>query len=288
MAMNMHLLKPQRYESVAPEQVDPLLANSQWIAEQKLDGVRCMVKAWSGRVELYASTGAVMTRDSHRWWTTLDAALAGLAHSGEWVLDGELLDDGVLWLFDAPLTPCTTFADPFRTRRRALEIVADTLGWTAIDSRVRVVPQAVGAEAKQALWQAVLANGKEGICLKHADRPYRTVAGGRTKDVIKVKRTYTVDAVVTATRVGGKDSGEVALYRNGVLVPVGKCTMGPDDAAVGDVIEVRFLYVNDLTAPRLYQPVMMRRRPDKAAADCLFDQLLSTACDRRVLEAVCA
>ncbi len=280
----MHLLKPMRYESVAPDDVGRYLNDDRWVVEQKLDGVRCMVKAWDGKCQMYASTGGVLTRSSAGYWSKLDAALQPLADSGlDWVLDGELLENGTLWLFDAVVTPQTQPTDDFARRRLALVAIGDLLGWTTEKSVVRVVPQAVDVESKTELWQNVLDTHKEGVCLKLLTGAYKTVPGGRTRDVLKVKRTYTIDCIVTATQVGNKDSGEIAVYKDGVLLPIGKCTMAREDASVGDVVEVKFLYVNDLNKPRLFQPILLRRRTDKLAVDCDFDQLLNAHACRLVL-----
>lgn len=285
--MRVEQLRPQRYESVAPEDVLSWLLDDRWVAEQKLDGVRCLVKVANGQHRLHASTGYEMTRYSALWWTTLDASFQPLVESTidtgiEWALDGELMEDGTLWLFDAPVTSQTGPSDPFSKRREALVAIGELLGWTE-SSQVRIVPQAVGCDAKKELWETVLGTNKEGICLKRLAGPYKTVPGGRTRDVLKVKRTYTVDCVVTATRVGNKDSGEIAVYRDGRLIPIGKCTMTESDASVGDVVEVRFLYVNDLDKPRLFQPILMRQRTDKLPEDCTFDQLVYATVSRSVL-----
>ena len=60
----------------------------------------------------------------------------------------------------------------------------------------------------------------------------------------------------------------------GELVEIGQVsTIGKGDVNAGDVIEVRFMGVTDPTAPRLYQPRIMRKRTDKSAAECSDTQL---------------
>lgn len=90
---------------------------------------------------------------------------------------------------------------------------------------------------------------------------------------------------MTDVGIDGKDSAALAMYdQTGHLTPVGKVTAAIHEASVGDVVEVKYLYVNDLGAPRLYQPVLLRRRTDKRACDCTLDQLEGTVANRTVLQ----
>lgn len=274
-------MKPQRYHSVDPVNIDPFLTDDDWVLEQKLDGVRCVVTITDGVPVLTSNSGRRMYGASTQpWWNELVAELS-VRFAPLLVLDGELLDDGTLWLFD--VIHADEFVDPwspFERRREVLEAIGGCAPWT----RVRVVPQFRG-EAKRETWHRLLEANAEGCVLKRLGSLYRR-DGGRTREVLKVKRTYTVDVVVLETGLDGKDSSRVGLMRDGEMVQVGKVSMTPAAADVGTVIEVRFLYVLDLAQPALYQAVFLRARPDKRPDECEFDQLLGTHPDRTVHELV--
>lgn len=134
--------------------------------------------------------------------------------------------------------------------------------------------------AKRALMQRVERMGGEGIVLKLKTGKYRP--GARSRDQLKVKFRKTCDCVVTARNQGRQANAVLAVYdAAGVLRQVGKCSMiGKPDAQPGDVVEVAYLYATD--AQQLYQPSLVRLRPDKAPRDCLLDQLVPV--NKRVLK----
>lgn len=278
--MTLPWLRPQRYESVESTFVDKYLADDGWVAEQKLDGCRCLVKIDDGQVVFASSTGEPLT--SWRQQQQLAEAFRPEKFKGAWAFDGELLADGTLWLFDLPLAANAgiTPATPFDRRRQALELAYVHASLIDTDGLVGLVPQSKGTRAKRALWKRVQKNGGEGLCLKALDGRYE-IRAGRTKSVLKVKIVATVDAVVTAVR-DDPWSVDLALWDDveGVFRAIGRATRRHDDAKVGDVMEVRYLYVG--TGGRLVQPHVLRRRTDKGPRECGTDQPLRRP-DRKVL-----
>lgn len=110
----------------------------------------------------------------------------------------------------------------------------------------------------------------------------------RTLEVLKVKITHTVDVVVMERNTGapGSMNATLGLYRDGELVQVGGCSMiGKPDLQPGDVGEVEFLYVPDPANPSLYQPRLVRARPDKEPTACTWEQLRGKAANRSVITA---
>lgn len=258
-------LLPQLAKNLEVSDLSPFILSDEWVIEQKLDGHRIFLAAGPGGVP-QASTrnGTPYTRKLPRSITDFRFP------EGEWVLDGEFLD-GRLWCFDMPLavvgdTPM--HRRPLDERRAALETFLQ-----AVPSPFRLTPQARTRDEKVALASKALGQGFEGLVLKKKSSPYRS--GGRTEEWLKLKFVSTVDVVVTDVRGDGKDSVGYAVYRDGALAPIGRASLiGKEKAgkvAVGDVLEVRYLYVG--ADGRLYQPTILCKRDDKRPDECTDEQL---------------
>lgn len=246
-------LAPMKFDEVELGSIETYLRRAQYVLEQKLDGVRCMVVLRGGGV-VFVTTGGrkLVHAASAVHFPALRAAFGELARQGvEMVVDGELIPStGVLWLYDMPfgwsgtVDPSTSFAEwpedldwgdgePTPTRREALEALFAAMvgssmpGW---GTTVRLTPQARTEGEKRHLWEQVLGRGLEGVMVKEVHSQYHS--GKKVSHSVKVKPTRTIDAVVTARDVGGSKNAELALYdAAGRLVPVGGCSMiGKPDA----------------------------------------------------------
>lgn len=273
-------MKGMRYESADVTDVDRFIANDLWAMEQKVDGIRCIARIDdTGHTTFLSHTGDVL-KSGVRHHAQLASALSGLRSC---TLDGELLETGHLWLFDV-MEVCGTDVRllPQQDRRALLAGMAPLFDHPRCP--VAILPQAVTATEKAALWAAVLAASAEGVVVKRKAAGY-SLAKGRTSDVLKVKVTRTIDVVVMARNSKGHLNATLGLHdADGQLVEVGACSMiGKADAQPGDVIEVQFLYVVDPANPALYQARMMRPRPDKSPAECEMDQLNGCAVSKSVL-----
>jgi ATP-dependent DNA ligase len=244
-----------------PGRVERFVGDDAWALDQKVDGER---KAVVGTAEGLV----VVNRRGER--ADLPAKVtAGLGGLGPGiVLDGELLD-GVLWVFDLPQAGAlATPSTPLAERREVLEHLFTV--W-APGEQVRLLPSAATVEAKAALVESVVTGGGEGFVAKHHQSPYEQ--GRRSRWWCKVKLTSCADVVITAVSPDGRENYEVSVID--ADDPVGtvgwnhRRTGGP--CAVGDVIEVEYLYVG--AQGRLVQPRVVRRRHDKAATECTADQL---------------
>lgn len=246
-----------RYHSAEVDDIARYIADDQWVMEQKLDGVRCAVTVTETGVQFSTKSGA-----KHH-----PAIAAELAPMIGLQVDGELMQTGELWLFDITAVSGHDLIDVPYTERRELLDQLDGLF-----DHVHVLPSANGKIAKTVLWASVQASNGEGVIVKKVDGRYRN-ASGRTRDVLKIKVTRTVDCVVTGFG-SGTDSCILSLVRDGQLVEVGKVSLiGKPTVEIGDRVEVRFLYVIDGDTPRLYQARLIRMRPDKTADQCDWAQL---------------
>lgn len=272
-------MKGMRYESVEVADVARYIADDGWAMEQKADGIRCIVSTDStGNATFLSHTGQPLKSSvAMQHFAALRKALSVLI---DCVVDGELLEDGRLWLFDVMQVLGTdTRLLPQADRRALLDTMQPAFGGTVVG----VLRQAVTAADKQAMWEQVLAAGAEGVVVKRRSARYDQ-GKARTSDVLKIKVTRTIDVVVIGRDSDGHKNATLGLHRDGRLVEVGKCSMiGKADAQVGEVIEVTFLYVVDMANPALYQARMMRRRPDKAPVECEFDQLDGCQVSRKVV-----
>ena len=246
-----------RYFSAEVDEVARYITDDAWVMEQKLDGVRCAVTVTATGVEFSTKSGA----KHHGAIADELAAMVGLQ------VDGELMQTGELWLFDITAVAGHDLTGVAFTDRRELLDQLDGLF-----DNVHVLPSARGFVAKSVLWASVQESNGEGVIVKRLDGRYRN-ASGRTRDVLKIKVTRTVDCVVTGFG-SGTDSCVLSLVRDGDLVEVGKVSLiGKPEVAIGDRVEIRFLYVIDGDSPRLYQGRLVRMRPDKTAAECDWAQL---------------
>ena len=126
------------------------------------------------------------------------------------------------------------------------------------------LPVARTSAQKQALWDAVLSSGAEGVMMKRRDSPYQ--GGRRVSHTRKAKVTATADVEVLAVGVGGKANVEVGLRIGGRTQSVGTVsTNGKGTFRTGDVIEVEYLWA--MPTGTLTQPRIKRARPDKTPAD---------------------
>lgn len=265
-------MKPMLAEVLDPGDLDRVLTDDNWWAQQKLDGDRVLFSVEDGVATALNRQGEIRRNLVPR---VLFGQFARLP--GTWVFDGELMDDGTYWLFDLPkanvhIAP----TDPYRFRLVVLERFF--AGWQP-DECVRLLPTARSTEAKARLIEETMARNGEGVIFKDSAAPYR--AGKRSTTMRKVKFTKTVDCVVTDVGREGRANCHVALFEGGQLVEVGSvATAGKPVPHVGDVLEVRYLYASG--DRRLYQPVYLKVRTDKAPSECTIDQLVYT--DRTVVE----
>ncbi len=246
-----------------------ILQREDWHKEQKLDGVRLLVHIHDGEVIGVNRKGAV---------TMLSRAIkdAFAMIDGEWVFDGELIK-GVYWIFDLVRAhDLVTPSSEYSHRRAVLEHLWPSL---QMPPAVRLLPSYTDPIEGMELAQRLKTNNCEGMILKKGDAPY--APGRRSRNMRKWKYWESVDCIVTELWREGKQSMSVALFdEDGGSVDIGSVTMTPanlDRVKQFDVVEVKYLYVDDPKEPRLYQPAFLRIRDDKDPEECLTSQLKYTS-----------
>lgn len=280
----MTRLLPQLAKQTEVTSLERFINNDTWVLEQKLDGHRLLLLSPGGDHPPTALTrsGTPYTRKLPKAIQNFRFPTVGgeVIPAGEWVLDGELVD-GIFWCFDLPRFPSAPLDMPLHLRRAALEML---LG--QIEHPFKLVPQAKTAAEKIDLADRALTNNFEGLLLKQVNAPYRS--GGRTEEWLKVKFVKTADVIVTGVRDDGKESVRYCVVDSATGNPleIGRASLiGKEKSGainIGDVIEVRYLYVG--ADGRLYQPTVLRKRFDKFPHECTTDQLQHV--NKAVLEAL--
>lgn len=263
------MLLPQLALNADIRDLRPYITDDNWVMEQKLDGHRLFLVAPGGNLPPTA-----LTRAGTPYTRKLPRAIQDFRFpSGNWILDGELMPDGRFWCFDLPLSPLTEAQAspvPLFGRRAVLQTFLNR-----VPHPFCLIPQALGQEAKAKLARMAIERNLEGLMLKKVDSHY--ASGGRNADWLKLKFVATADVVVKRLRADGKESVEYIVYdeHTGATVEIGKASLigkeKREQLQVGDVIEVRYLYVG--ADGRLYQPTVLRKRTDKRPDECTTQQL---------------
>lgn len=123
---------------------------------------------------------------------------------------------------------------PLSERRRRLEGIFGELRKRGVPlDSLRLVPQVLGK--KRAFYARVLREGGEGVMLKHRDGLYQRA--GRSRHVLKAKRSLTVDGFIIGSTPG----------KNGNAGLVGSLRIGAYDADTGEVREIAGVAPYDLS-----------------------------------------
>jgi ATP-dependent DNA ligase len=267
--------------------LEPFFLSDEWVAEQKMDGTRAIVRLTATHIEFMHRSGEPLAHTAARqWFDKIEQALLPLANvmgrGEEYIFDGEIIiANGEYRIFDLPSASIRSSGNggvlptqPYRQRRRMLDLL------DIENDVISIVKMATTEQEKRRLFEQVKEQGAEGLVLKRIDAPY--LSGRVSKDVLKAKFVYTADVVVTTWNRPDEKHGscQFAVYDNdGVLVTVGGCSLiGKPPVKEGDVIEVAYLY---WTGASVYQPRLMRVRDDKRAVDCSINQF--KAYTRKVL-----
>ena len=271
-------LRPMLCEEVdAKADLERFAKDDRYVFEPKLDGQRVMLVVEGGTVQAIGRNGQASQHAPRFQDRRHTADMARLAKMGRIVIDGELVGDK-FWIFDMPELEWQggvqmTFDanEPWHIRRRALGLLF--MAWSPNKDLFGLVSYAEGEEDKLELAHDLLARNCEGVVIKNVDAPYRW--GRRTVDALKAKFWKSADLIVTAVGTGGKANAELAAWKDGNLVPVGRTSLnGKGAVSPGMIVEVKYLYLGP--GDRLVQPDLLRIRTDKSGPECTFDQLVRT------------
>jgi bifunctional non-homologous end joining protein LigD len=257
--------KAQLLTPMDDDDVDSYVDDKAWVAQQKCDGIRILCTVENKRVLPTNRDGQESDHVPKAILDGLDALPVGT------IVDGELLE-GVYWVFDV-----------LRVGERDVTSLGVVERWNLMDDElspgfsgdVQVLPLHTTTKAKRALITSLQAQRAEGVVFKQRDAPY---VGGRVSTQRKLKFIKSCDVVIT------ENSGNAyTMQLEGVSV--GKVFAGTTNASRAaldkllasgkrPICEVQYLYATQ--DEQLYQPVFVRIRDDKSAADCKRSQLQKT------------
>lgn len=146
------------------------------------------------------------------------------------------------------------------------------IGALAKHQAIILSPLATTTEQKLALLEKMKKENREGMVFKRAESPY--IGGRPSKGGDQLKFKLYDEASVIVSKVNTKRSVLMEIIdTDGSRVTVGNVTI-PANAeipAVGDIIEVKYLYA--YKGGSLYQPSLIKPRPDLRTEECVIGQL---------------
>jgi len=266
-------VRPMLLNPVDPAQLDGLLHDPNWCAQEKYDGERRMVVIDDGKVTATNRRGLAVPMAAE-----LHAGLEACTFTGRTILDGEDLGDRYV-IFDVL---CLNGDDlthmPYRDRLTSLGHVAKhvTQGFKAANNYVSglaFAPAAMGTSEKCALLDIVRLEGGEGIVFKRLDSTYEAGRPSSGGNALKHKLVETCTVRVASHKAGKRSVGLELMDANGEWVGVGNVTVpaNQDIPAIQAKVEVRYLYAYE--GGSLFQPVLLGERTDMSDADCTLSQL---------------
>ena len=220
-----------------PEHLDCWPFAGEWVAQEKIDGVRALLE-W----------GNLRGRKLNH---TLPGALPEAFRTA--VLDGEL-KDGVFHVFDVvALDGAEVSRKPLSER---LELLATLT--PLFPDWMRPVATSRNLAG---LYASVVASGGEGVVVKK-------LSAGWGREWHKAKRLVTHDLIVESLDAK-KRSASCYQWRDGTMLDCGRVNLGMafDSVAVGSVIEVAAMARH--ASGKLREARFVRLRNDKPAADCV-------------------
>lgn len=258
-------LIPQLLNPVTEAEAQALILDNDYVAQEKIDGERRMLKREREAAVGVNRKGLVVALPQ-----PLADAAAKIYTPTHFVLDGEAVGD-ILYVFDTlESSRIDLTAMPYIERYRRAEAIVQAINSAAI----RLVPLAVTTAEKAALYKRIKEEGGEGVVFKDKHAPYTTgrpASGGAQR---KFKFVETASCIVRSTTEGKRSVSLSLLDAAGRTVDIGNVTIPPnfDIPKAGTIVEVRYLYANP-NGGSLYQPVYLGPRSDIEREACKVSQL---------------
>jgi bifunctional non-homologous end joining protein LigD len=247
---------PMLLNPIDEEEVERYLLDDKWIAQQKHDGRRIMLRRNAGEWEAINRKGLIVgcpevvlkeaKKFRGQYTVVLDGEMVGETY---WVFD--VIEDGRLW-------------DREHTIYMLFQGMPKDL--------IKVVASAYWVEGKRRMLAELKSANAEGIVFKHLDSPYKAGRPNTGGPAIKFKFYATASVIVAG--VNAKRSVAMSVHIGGRWILCGNVTIPPNKVIprINDIIEVR--YLNAFPESNvLFQPVFIGPRDDLVDYDCSFEQL---------------
>ena len=253
---------PQLLNAIEEADMERLLHDDDYCAQEKFDGRHLLVRKQDGYIEGINKKGLVVGLPE-----IVSSDIRNLP--GSFILDGESVGDDY-HAFDL-LELNGENLRPLPYRKRLVRLMDLLLSGSQLQC-VRLVGTAFTTAQKTDLLQRLRDENREGIVFKRLDAPYALGKPNSGGPQLKFKFVATLSAIVA--RINQKRSVEVSLLKGRSLVSCGNVTIPANHQIprVGEVVEVRYLYAYRESLA-LYQPVYLGPRDDVEVGECVVSQL---------------
>ena len=252
---------PQLLNSIDEPEVDLLISDDNWCAQEKFDGRRILVQKQGSAIHGINKKGLLVGLPS-------PVVVAAHSFKGDFILDGESIGEK-FHAFDLLMFNGEDLCSiGYHARATALL----NLLFSAQQPHIRYADTAWTSAEKKRLLVTLLKQNKEGIVFKSTDAPYilgRPNSGGTQ---LKHKFYATLSALVGT--INTRRSVEIKLLNETGWVTAGNVTIPANHMIpkIGQVVEVRYLYAFRESGS-VYQPVFLGVRSDVLQTECLTKQL---------------
>jgi len=261
---------PMLLNSITDLEMNQLLLQDRWCAQEKHDGKRMTLEVYShggaGGKNFHATNKRGLPCGCPE---PVAQAMRSLPFNC--IIDGECVGEvfhafDLLALNNRDLRSCA-----YRARLTALEdLLCDDGG--NCQTHLQCVETETDYESKAGLLEELRQRNAEGIVFKDVLAPWRSDRPNSGGPALKFKFVETASCIVA--KQNAKNSvGLVLLDQNGRHVPVGNVTIPPNHLLPPPfaVCEVRYLYA--YPGGSLFQPVYLGPRDDVAREECTLSQL---------------
>ena len=253
-------IRCQLLNSIEESEVSRLLLDSRHCLQEKHDGRRLMVRKQGDEIFGINRRGLIVTIPDQ-----IREAFERIPF--DILIDGEAVGD-TLHAFDllevkGNCMRQRRYIDRFSALIMSMPINLPGLCW---------ISTTVDPNDKVEIYEELRSTNCEGIVFKDMDAPYSPGRPNSGGPQLKFKFVETASFLVTG--INTKRSVNLGLHDGDKLVNAGNVTIPPnhDIPAVGDVVEVRYLYAFRESGS-IYQPVYLGRRDDIPASECTVEQL---------------
>jgi bifunctional non-homologous end joining protein LigD len=242
-------------------EVDGLLQDTRWCAQEKLDGRRMLVRKSGDTVTAINRRGLFIAIP-----TFISEAAQEIPV--DFLIDGEAVGDR-LHAFDL-----LEFRGKDLRTLAYIDRLAYLVRWIDTSGGIAVVPTAIAPADKLALYLRLRQQNAEGIVFKDIHASYvggRPASGGSQ---LKHKFVETASFIVGTVHPKKRSVAVELLDGTGKPVPAGNLTIPPnhDIPEPGAIIEARYLYAF-WESGSIYQPVYLGARDDIDRSECTTSQL---------------
>ena len=251
---------PQLLNTIYGGELLALLNDRKHVLQEKHDGRRLILQKRGCTVTGINKLGLV---------TGFPAIVAEelLAAKTDFIVDGEIVGEDYHAFDLMELDGNDLRERPYQERHLKLTSLLASFA----HARVHPVETACLPREKEALFERLKAEGREGVVFKRSDAAY--TVGRPNSGGAQLKFKFHESASFIVSKVNGKRSVSLTVLDGDQVVCVGNVTIPPnhDVPQVGAIVDARYLYC--YRGGCIFQPVYLGVRDDIRAEECVISQL---------------